>query len=445
MNRVDELTGSGLRPAAQAQCRGRTKRPDPGKRRNIVSRLLGPGLVTGAADDDPSGIATYSQAGAQFGYGLLWTVFLTTPFMIAIQLVSAHIGRVTGRGIAANLKQHYPKPVLLTIIGLLVVANIINIAADLAAMGEALYLVIGGLKHEHALIFAALSVLLQVFVPYDRYAPVLKNLTLVLFVYVAVVFTIDVRWDQVLAGTFLPAPTLTNDYLLLVVALLGTTISPYLFFWQASQEVEEMRRHGRRRLLRELTRGGSPELSRIALDTTIGMVYSNVIAYCIIVSSAVALHAHGGGTHIETAAQAAEALRPVAGDFSFALFALGIIGTGLLAIPVLAGSAAYGVAEAFGWPSTLEAKFPEAVGFYTIILGATVIGFGLAFTPINPIQLLIWSAAINGIVAAPIMAMMMLIVTNRAVMGRFTARPLLTYSGWTATALMGATLLALLY
>src|SRR5437870_614720 len=318
-------------------------------------RKLGPGLVTGAADDDPSGIATYSQAGAHFGYGLLWTVFLTTPFMIAIQLVSALIGRVTGQGIAANAKQHYPKPFVFILVSLLVVANTINIAADFAAMGEALYLVIGGFKHEHALIFAATSVLLQVFVPYQRYAPILKTLTLVLFLYVGVVFTVDIPWKQVFAGTFMPKPTLTYDYLYLVIAVFGTTISPYLFFWQAAQEVEEMRRRDRpRQPLKALNRGGSPELSRIALDTTVGMIYSNLIAYFIIITTAATLHAHGV-TDIETAADAANALRPIAGNFTFLLFALGIIGTGLLAVPVLAGSAAYGVAEAFGWPSTLAA------------------------------------------------------------------------------------------
>ena len=315
--------------------------------RNIIFRLLGPGLVTGAADDDPSGIATYSQAGAQFGYGLLWTVFLTTPFMIAIQLVSAHIGRVTGKGIAANAKQFYPLPLVLVPVGLLVVANTINIAADLAAMGEALYLVIGGLKHEHALIFAASSVLLQVFVPYHRYAPILKCLTLVLFLYVAVAFTIEIPWRQVLIGTVLPTISLNHDYLLLVVAVLGTTISPYLFFWQASQEVEEMHsERSRPRLpLKILTRGGGTELTRMTIDTTVGMLFSNIIAYFIIVATASTLHAHGI-TQIQTAAEAAEALRPIAGGLAFLLFALGIIGTGLLAIPVLAGSAAYAVAEA---------------------------------------------------------------------------------------------------
>ena len=416
------------------------------KPRNIVFRLLGPGLVTGAADDDPSGIATYSQAGAQFGFGLLWTMFLTTPFMIAIQLVSAHIGRVTGKGIAANAKQFYPLPLVLVPIALLVVANTINIAADLAAMGEALYLVIGGLKHEHALIFAAASVLLQVFVPYRRYAPILKFLTLVLFLYVAVVFTIEIPWGEVLVGTLLPNISFDHDYLLLVVAVLGTTISPYLFFWQASQEVEEMRRErSRPRLpLKILTRGGGGELTRISIDTTVGMIFSNIIAYFIILATASTLHAHGI-TDIQTAGEAAEALRPIAGDLAFLLFALGIIGTGLLAIPVLAGSGAYAVAELFGWPSTLEAKFPEAIGFYAIIFAATVIGFAMGFLPINPIKLLVWTAVINGIVAAPIMAMMMLIVSNRSAMGRFQARPSLAWAGWGATALMGITVGALLW
>jgi NRAMP (natural resistance-associated macrophage protein)-like metal ion transporter len=409
------------------------------KRRNIVLRLLGPGLVTGAADDDPSGIATYSQAGAQFGYGLLWTVFLTTPFMIAIQLVSALIGRVTGQGIVANANKIFPKPLVVSLVALLVVANTINIAADIAAMGEALYLVIGGLKHEHALIFAATSVLLQVFLPYRGYEPILKVLTLVLFLYVAVVFTVHIQWRDVAVATFLPPLKFDADYLLLVVAVLGTTISPYLFFWQASQEVEEMARGRRpRHPLKALKGRGSAELKRIGIDTTVGMIYSNLVAYFIVLTTAATLHANGV-TNILTAADAANALRPIAGDFTFLLFALGIIGTGLLAIPVLAGSAAYGVAEAFGWPSTLEAKFPEAVGFYTIILAATVIGFAIGFTPLDPIRLLVWSAIINGIVAVPIMAMMMMIVTNAGAMGPFRAKPWLAYAGWGATGLMALT------
>ena len=415
-----------------------------GNRRNIRLRLLGPGLVTGAADDDPSGIATYSQAGAQFGYGLLWTVFLTTPFMIGIQLVSAFIGRVTGEGIAATAKRYYPRPFVLVLVGLLVVANTINIAADLAAMGEALSLVIGGLNHEHALIFAATSVLLQIFVPYDRYEPILKMLTLVLFLYVGVVFTVQIPWKEVAIGTFLPRPSLDTSFLLMVVAVLGTTISPYLFFWQASQEVEDMTRGRHRRPLKALRSGGSPELERMAIDTSVGMIFSNLIAYFIILTTAATLHSHGV-TDIRTAADAASALRPIAGDLAFLLFALGIVGTGLLAIPVLAGSAAYGVAEAFGWPSTLHARFPDAAGFYVIILAATVVGFALGFTPFDPIQMLIWSAVINGLVAVPIMVMMMLIVTNESAMGRFKARPWLAWIGWAATGAMGLTALTLLW
>lgn len=411
------------------------------KKPTMIFRLLGPGVVTGAADDDPSGIATYSQAGAQFGFGLLWIVFLTTPFMIGIQLVSAYIGRVTGKGIAANVKELYPKPFVASLVILLVVANTINIAADIAAMGEALYLVMGGLKHEHALIFAAASVLLQVFVPYHRYAPFLKWLTLVLFLYVGIIFTVEIPWRAVLAGTFIPTISFSSDYLILVVAVLGTTISPYLFFWQAAQEGEEMRK-GRRRPLKELHRGGDPEIRRMAVDTTVGMIFSNMIAYFIVLTTAVTLHT-SGVTSIETAADAANALRPIAGNLTFLLFAVGIIGTGLLAVPVLAGSAAYAAAEVFGWPSTLEAKFPEAVGFYTIILAATSIGFGLGFTPIDPIQLLVWTAVINGVVAVPVMVMMMLVVTNPTAMGRFGARPWLVAIGWIGTALMTLTVIAL--
>lgn len=419
-------------------------KPNGQKSRNIFIRLLGPGLVTGAADDDPSGIATYSQAGAQFGYGLLWTVFLTTPFMIVIQLVSAQIGRVTGKGLAANVARVAPRWLVILLVSLLVIANTINIAADIAAMGEALSLVIGGLSHEHALIFAAGSVLLQVFVPYRRYAPVLKFMTLTLFVYVATAFTVDIPWSRALVASLWPAATFNSDYFLMVVAVLGTTISPYLFFWQASQEVEEMSQGKRRRPLKDLPRGGTSEIDRIAIDTTVGMVFSNAIAFFIILTTAAVLHANGV-TNIQTAAQAAEALRPLAGEMTFVLFAVGIIGTGLLAIPVLAGSAAYGVAEVFGWPATLEAKAPEAVGFYGIIAAATIIGFGLGFTSIDPINMLIWSAVLNGIVAVPIMAVMMMIVGKVDLMGRFKGKPWLLGFGWTGTALMAVAVIGLIW
>src|ERR1700737_4268759 len=308
--------------------RAETKKP-----RNRGLRLRRPGLGTGAADDDPSGIATYSQAGAQFGYGLLWTVFLTIPFMIAIQLVSALIGRVTGKGLAANVMEIAPRWLVLALVFLLVAANTFNIAADIAAMAEALSLVIGGLNHDHALIFASASTLLQVFVPYRRYAPVLKFLTLTLFAYVATALTVNIPWSTALLAAIWPKPTINADYFLMVVAVLGTTISPYLFFWQASQEVEEMNQGRISRPLRELSKGGDPELNRIRIDTTVGMVFSNVIAFFIILTTAAVLNANGV-TNINSATQEAAALRPLAGDFPFMVFALGIIGTGMLAIPV---------------------------------------------------------------------------------------------------------------
>jgi NRAMP (natural resistance-associated macrophage protein)-like metal ion transporter len=419
-------------------------RPVSRPSRGMLLRLLGPGLVTGAADDDPSGIATYSQAGAQFGYGLLWTVFLTIPFMIAIQLVSALIGRVTGKGLAANVMEIAPRWLVLALVFLLVAANTINIAADIAAMAEALSLVIGGLNHEHALIFASASTLLQVFIPYRRYAPILKFLTLTLFAYVATAFTVKIPWSTALLATVWPKANINAEYFLMVVAVLGTTISPYLFFWQASQEVEEMKKGKVRRPLRELRRGGAIELDRIKIDTTVGMFLSNTIAFFIILTTASVLHAHGV-TNINSATQAAEALRPLAGDATFALFALGIIGTGLLAVPVLAGSAAYGVSEIFGWPATLEAKAPDAVGFYSIIAAATAIGFGLGFTGIDAIKMLVWSAVLNGIVAVPIMAMMMVIVANSRLMGRFKARTWLIVLGWLGTAIMGVAVIALFW
>jgi Mn2+/Fe2+ NRAMP family transporter len=373
----------------------------------------------------------------------LWTVFLTTPFMIAIQVISARIGRVTGKGLAANFSQIAPRWLVIFLVTILVAANTFNIAADIGAMGEALSLVIGGLTHEHALIFAASSVLLQVFVPYRRYAPFLKFLTLTLFVYVITAFTVKIPWSAALLAAVWPKPVFNLEYFLMVVAVLGTTISPYLFFWQASQEVEEMSVGKHRRPLREFRRGGDPEIGRITADTTVGMVFSNMVAFFIILTTAAVLNS-GGITNIQTAAQAAAALKPLAGEFAFLLFALGIIGTGLLAIPVLAGSAAYGVAEAFGWPATLEARAPDAAGFYGIIAAATIIGFGLGFTSIDPIKMLIWSAVLNGIVAVPIMAVMMVIISKKSLMGRFKAKPWLLGFGWGGTALMAIAVIALI-
>ena len=403
---------------------------------------LGPGLITGAADDDPSGIATYSQAGAQFGFGMLWSVLLTTPLMVGIQIVSARIGRVTGHGIAHNLREHYPRPLLAFIVALLLVANTINIAADIGAMGEALRLILGGSAHLYSLLFGVVVVVLQLLLPYQRLAPVFKWLTLSLFAYVAVLFAVHVPWGRVIIATLLPPLQLNSDYLMLLVAVLGTTISPYLFFWQASQEVEEQRAGTDQEPLRDAPNQARRHLRRIKIDTWFGMIFSNGIAFCIMLTTAVTLHGVGM-TDIQTSAQAAEALRPLAGEFAFTLFALGIIGTGLLAVPVLAGSAAYAVAEAFRWPIGHSLRPFEARGFYGIIVIATMLGVALDFTSIDPIKALVWAAIVNGIIAVPIMAVMMRMAIRPEIMGAFTIRPRLQWLGWIATGFMGAAVVAM--
>ena len=412
---------------------------------------LGPGLITGAADDDPSGIATYSQAGAQFGYSLLWTVVLTWPLMAGIQMVSARIGRVTGRGLAANMRQVFPRRVFYPIVLLLVVANTVNIAADIAAMGEALRLLVGGGKHVYSILFGVSSLLLQVFIPYQRYVRVLKWLTLSLLAYVAVVFMVPMPWGAVVSGALLPRLSLDAGFVTMVVAVFGTTISPYLFFWQASQEVEEIRASPDDRALTQGSIRGNIQpdivaavahLRRIKVDTWIGMGFSNLIAFFIILSTAVTLNA-SGITDIQTSAQAAEALRPLAGDLAFLLFSLGIIGTGLLAVPVLAGSAAYAVADSFDWPQGLDRKWFEARRFYAIIIAATLGGVALDFSHIDPIRALIWSAVINGVIAVPIMAVMMVMAARPDLMGPFVVGRRLQVLGWLATAVMLAAVVAM--
>jgi NRAMP (natural resistance-associated macrophage protein)-like metal ion transporter len=399
-------------------------------------RQVGPGIVTGAADDDPSGIATYTQAGAQFGTGLLWTIFLTIPFIVAIQLVSARIGRQSGKGIVANLRTHVPRPLVLAIVFLLLVANTINIAADIGAMGEALRLVAGGGEHFHAMLFGVATVALQVAVPYRHLAPILKWLTASLFVYVAAAFTVRIPWEHVLHDLVVPHIVPSSAYWMTVVAILGTTISPYLFFWQAAQEVEELQQAGikpKREKLRHIRRA----LRRLRIDTVVGMLFSNLIAFFVMLMAAVALY--GAGVHdVRTAAQAAEALRPLAGDLAFTLFALGIVATGMLAVPVLASSAAYAVAEAFGWPEGLERHWREATGFYGIIVVATLAGTLLSFTPIDPMKALVWAAVINGIVSVPIMAAMMLLAGKPAVMGPLVVRRRTRAFGWGAVGVMAA-------
>ncbi|MGZ5035199.1 MAG: Nramp family divalent metal transporter [Usitatibacter sp.] len=406
-------------------------------------KRLGPGLITGAADDDPSGIATYSQAGAQYGFGLLWSILLTTPMMAAIQIVSARIGRVTGHGLAANIRDHFPRWLLYSIVALLLFANTLNIAADLAAMGAATELLLGGPRQFWTVLFAGISLGLQIFIPFPRYAPILKWLTLTLFSYVATLFVVHVPWEEAMKSALWPQFEWDTKYTATLVAVLGTTISPYLFFWQASQEVEEQRAApGQEPLLHHDEKEALEHLRRIRLDTWLGMTFSNLIALCIMLTTAATLNAQGIVT-IETATQAAQALRPIAGDFAFALFTAGIVGTGMLAIPVLAGSAAYAVSETFRWPIGLGLTLLEARGFYAILSGATIVGVGLGFTSLDPIKALYWAAVVNGVIAVPIMVVMMLLSGKREVMGRFTARPRLRVLGWFSTAVMGAAVVAM--
>jgi NRAMP (natural resistance-associated macrophage protein)-like metal ion transporter len=410
---------------------------------NATLKALGPGLITGAADDDPSGIATYSQAGAQFGFNTLWTLVLTYPFMVCIQLASARIGRVTGHGLAANIRRAYPPWLLYAIVLLLLVANVINIAADIAAMGEAMRLVTGiGSAHMYALGFGVLCLLLQVALPYSSYVRYLKWLTLGLLAYVATAFAVKMPWTEVLARTVWPHFTFNKDSVALVVAVFGTTISPYLFFWQASQEVEEIRADRAARALRIGAKDAGAQLRRIKTDTMFGMAFSNLVAYFIMLTTAVTLGAHGI-TNIQTSAQAAEALRPVAGEFAFMLFALGIIGTGLLAVPVLAGSAAYAVTESFHLRNGLDLKIVQAREFYGIIALATIGGMLLEFAPIDPIKALVLSAQINGVIAVPIMIVMMLLAHNSKIMGQFTLSRRHAFIGWIGVAVMLVAVMAM--
>ncbi|HEX3836455.1 MAG TPA: Nramp family divalent metal transporter [Steroidobacteraceae bacterium] len=409
-------------------------------------KQLGPGLITGAADDDPSGIATYSQAGAQFGYSMLWAVLFTYPLMVGIQMVSARLGCITGRGLAANVKAVFPRWVLYSIVGLLLMANTINIAADVAAMGEALRLLVGGSARMFSVGFGALCLGLQVFLRYETYVRYLKWLTLVLLSYVAVIFTIHVPWHTVVRELALPSLVLDNNTITVIVAVFGTTISPYLFFWQAAQEVEDLRavsaRNGRGTLLPHAEEVARRHLRRIRWDTYLGMGFSNLIAFFIILSTAATLHA-SGFTNIQTSAQAASALRPLGGQLTFLLFSLGIIGTGMLAVPVLAGSAAYAVSESFDWQSGMDRKLHEALEFYAIIAIATVGGVILNFTHLDPMRALLWSAEVNGVIAVPIMAIMMLLARREDIMGQFVIRPRLRRLGWAATAVMAVTVVAM--
>ena len=409
------------------------KQPDRPK----LADILGPGLITGASDDDPSGIATYSQAGAQFGYALGWTLLLTYPLMCAIQMISAQVGRVTGRGLAGNMRRHYPVAFVYTLVALLLVANIINIGADLGAMAAALRLLIDGPQLVFVAAFAVVTVLLEVFMRYSRYASVLRWLTISLFAYVATAFAVGVPWLTVAQNLVAPHIQFSSDYLTVVVAVFGTTISPYLFFWQAGEEVEDEKEDPAAKPLIEAPLQAPRQMARIQIDTLVGMGLSNVVALFIMITTAATLNAHGV-TDIQTSSQAAEALRPIAGSFAFTIFALGIVGTGLLALPVLAGSAAYAVGEALHWRVGLAQRPGRAKAFYGVIAVATLIGAALNYTSLDPIKALFWSAVINGVAAVPIMAMIMLMATRKAVMGPFTLTKWLAGLGWLATAAMAA-------
>jgi len=411
--------------------------PAVGPSKPRLLSILGPGLITGASDDDPSGIATYSQAGAQFGFAITWTLLFTYPLMAVIQEISGRIGRTTGRGIAANIRQHYPNWILQSIVGLLLIANTINIGADLGAMGDAVDLLIGGPKVLYVIFFGVLCAVIQVVLQYSRYVSVLKWLTLSLFAYFGTVLIVKIPWMEAARGFLIPTFSADVAFWTTVVAIFGTTISPYLFFWQASQEVEDIDAVPERKPLIKAPRQGPDANERIGIDTYVGMAFSNLVALAIMATTAATLHVNGN-TDIETSSQAAEALRPVAGEFAFAIFTLGIVGTGLLAVPVLAGSAAYALGEARKWPIGLARQPMEAKAFYMTVIVATLDGIAITFSPIDPIKALFWSAVINGVVAVPIMAMMMLITSNKKIMGNFTVTGVRRIVGWVATAVMTA-------
>jgi len=424
------------------------KRNGPPRRRSSrdvlkgLLKTLGPGLITGASDDDPSGIGTYSQAGAQFGFGIGWTMLLTYPLMVAIQEISARIGRVTGHGIAGNVCRNFPAPMVWFLIVLLFIANTINIAADLGAMADSLKLLIGGPQFLYVVLFGTVSVLSQVFVEYKRYVFLLKWLTLSLFAYVITLAVVHLPWLEAAKGLLIPRLSLDGPFLTTLVAVFGTTISPYLFIWQSSQEAENKRIERKREQVEADTASQASELRRIRVDTQIGMAFSNLIAIAIIMTTAATLHA-GGVTEIQSSAQAAAALKPLAGDLAELLFAIGLIGTGLLAIPVLAGSTAYAIGEGRKWPVGLSRPPRKAVAFYAVLALSGTLGIIINFTALDPIRALYWSAVVNGVLAAPVMVMLMVLVRSRAVMGRFVVRGWLYWLGWVSTALMALCTLAM--
>ncbi|GBR62960.1 iron transporter [Gluconobacter wancherniae NBRC 103581] len=417
--------------------------PVVGTSRPYLLRVLGPGLITGASDDDPSGIATYSQIGAQYGYALSWTMLFSYPLMVAIQIISGRIGRTTGHGIAGVLQRYYPSWLLTFIVLTLLVANIINLGADLGAMADALTLLAPAPRYLYVVLMAATCISMQLFLVYTRYVAVLKWLTLALLTYFGVFAIVPIDWSDLLRHLVWPGWHWNHDSFLAIVAIFGTTISPYLFFWQASEEVEDLHAHPTRKNLLNAPTQGKRAFHRINIDTFVGMGFSNLVALAIIVTTASTLHVHGL-KNIETSAQAAEALRPFAGRFAEIVFTVGIIGTGLLAVPVLTGSAAYAVGEMRRWPMGLDRRPKEAQAFYAVLVISTLIGMIMNFTPINPIRALYWSAVINGITAVPVMVVMMLLSARADIMGNFAIKGVLRFFGWLATAVMAVVVCATL-
>jgi len=397
-------------------------------------KILGPGLVTGAADDDPSGITTYSMAGASLGYGMLWMAVVTFPLMAAVQLICARVGLVTGRGLAAAIRSHYPRPFIYVACLLLLVANVFNIAADLSGMAGVTHMLIGVPALVSVPIVGALILIITIYSTYATFARYLKWLTAVLLAYVVTAFLAKPDWGQVALATLMPRLQWDSLYVTTMVAVLGTTISPYLFFWQASHEVEEEKAQGRRSLAER--RGATAhELADARLDVGTGMFFSNLVMFFIMLATGATLHA-SGKTEIESARQAAEALRPLAGDGAYLLFAAGLVGTGLLAVPILAGSASFAIAEVFGWRAGLDLRPRRGRGFYLVFAGAVIAGMALNLAGTNPIRMLFLSALLNGLLAPPLLLLVMLVGNNRTIMGERANGPWLNVLGWLATALM---------
>lgn len=407
-------------------------------------KRLGPGFITGASDDDPSGIATYSQTGAVFGISQLWTALFAFPFMSVVQEMCGKIGIVTGKGLAGVIKKHYPKPILYFVVSLLLIANTINIGADLGAMASSAQLIFDIPFIVWLILIVAITLSLQIFVPYTTYAKILKYFALALLTYVVAAFTIQIEWRQAIISTFLPTIKFNKEYLLNIVAILGTTISPYLFFWQASEEVEEEVKKGQLKSMGAgIPKFKKIEFKNLRIDTMFGMLFSNIVMFFIILVTASTLGKHGI-QNIETANEAAQALEPLAGPFAGLLFALGIIGTGLLAIPILSGSISYAVSETLGFKEGLYRKLKQAKGFYTIIIGATLIGLLINYLPIPPFRLLYYTAVLNGICAPPLLILIMLISNNKKIMGEYTNKRLSNILGVTITLVMSLSAMLLI-